>query len=106
LNRWRIRDPQEVAVDITEKDFCNSESEREMFDSKILWIILAIAVVIFGTKRLRTMGSDFGAAIRGFRQAANGDQSEDEQKMISNDASATTRAASTSNAEATTKTKA
>ncbi len=32
-----------------------------------LLIILAIVVMLFGTKRLRTLGSDLGAAIKGFR---------------------------------------
>jgi sec-independent protein translocase protein TatA len=42
-----------------------------MFDSKMLLVILAIALVIFGTKRLRTIGSDLGAAVKGFKSAMN-----------------------------------
>ena len=34
-----------------------------------LLIILAIVVMLFGTKRLRTLGSDLGAAIKGFRSS-------------------------------------
>lgn len=34
-----------------------------------LLIILAIVVMLFGTKRLRGMGSDLGAAIKGFRNS-------------------------------------
>jgi sec-independent protein translocase protein TatA len=34
-----------------------------------LLVILLIAMVVFGTKKLRTVGSDLGAAIRGFKQA-------------------------------------
>ena len=34
-----------------------------------LLIILAIVVMLFGTKRLRTLGSDVGAAIKGFRSS-------------------------------------
>jgi sec-independent protein translocase protein TatA len=34
-----------------------------------LLILLVIAVVIFGTKRLRNVGSDLGGAIKGFRNA-------------------------------------
>jgi sec-independent protein translocase protein TatA len=34
-----------------------------------LLIILAIVVVLFGTKRLSGLGSDLGAAIKGFKQA-------------------------------------
>jgi len=32
-------------------------------------VVLAIVVVIFGTKKLRNVGSDLGAAIRNFKQA-------------------------------------
>ena len=34
-----------------------------------LLIILAIVVLLFGTKRLRTLGSDLGGAIKGFRKS-------------------------------------
>lgn len=40
-----------------------------MFDSKILIIILVLALIVFGTTRLRTIGMDVGAALKGFRQA-------------------------------------
>ncbi len=36
-----------------------------------LLLILAIVVVVFGTKRLRNMGGDLGGAIRGFKDAMN-----------------------------------
>ena len=36
-----------------------------------LLIVLAIVLAIFGTKRLRTLGSDLGSAIKGFRSAVN-----------------------------------
>lgn len=34
-----------------------------------LLIVLVIVLAIFGTKRLRTLGSDLGSAIKGFRSA-------------------------------------
>jgi sec-independent protein translocase protein TatA len=34
-----------------------------------LLIILAIVVMLFGTKRLRTLGSDLGSAVKGFRSS-------------------------------------
>lgn len=46
-----------------------------MFDWKILLIILAIVVVLFGTKRLRNIGTDIGAAIKGFKTAAGEEDS-------------------------------
>lgn len=38
-----------------------------------LLIILAIVVMLFGTSRLRNMGSDLGSAIRGFRDSMSKD---------------------------------
>ena len=52
-----------------------------------LLIVLVIVIAIFGTKRLKTLGSDLGGAVKGFRSAMDdgdkasteqiGDQSED-----------------------------
>jgi sec-independent protein translocase protein TatA len=36
-----------------------------------LLIILAIVMVLFGTKRLGSIGSDLGKAIKGFKHAMN-----------------------------------
>lgn len=36
-----------------------------------LLIILVIVLAIFGTKRLRSLGSDLGSAVKGFRSAVN-----------------------------------
>ena len=36
-----------------------------------LLIILLIVLAIFGTKKLRNMGSDLGGAVKGFRKAMN-----------------------------------
>ena len=57
-----------------------------MFDSKMLLVILAIALVIFGTKRLRTIGTDLGAAVKGFKQAMNDGESEENVKQLKKDA--------------------
>ena len=38
-----------------------------------LGIILAIVALLFGTKKLRTLGGDFGSAIKGFRNAMKDD---------------------------------
>jgi sec-independent protein translocase protein TatA len=53
-----------------------------MFDSKMLLIILAIALVIFGTKRLRTIGTDLGAAVKGFKQAMHSGETEEQVKQL------------------------
>jgi sec-independent protein translocase protein TatA len=57
-----------------------------MFDSKMLLVILAIALVIFGTKRLRSIGSDLGAAVKGFKQAMSDGESEERVKQLKQDA--------------------
>ena len=41
-----------------------------------LLIILAIALVLFGAKKLKNIGSDLGGAVRGFKKAMN--EGEDE----------------------------
>lgn len=41
-----------------------------------LLIILAIVLVLFGTKKLRNMGGDLGAAIRNFKKAVNEGENE------------------------------
>ncbi|MEY4931711.1 MAG: hypothetical protein RLZZ403_31 [Pseudomonadota bacterium] len=42
-----------------------------------LLIILLIALVLFGAKKLKNVGSDLGSAVRGFKKAMN--DGEDEQ---------------------------
>jgi sec-independent protein translocase protein TatA len=53
-----------------------------MFDTKMLLVILVIALVIFGTKRLRSIGSDLGAAVKGFKQAMNDGEAEENVKQL------------------------
>lgn len=42
-----------------------------------LLIILAIVVMLFGTKRLRGLGSDLGGAIKGFKKSMQDDDTAD-----------------------------
>lgn len=35
-------------------------------------IVLLVVVLIFGTKKLSTLGSDLGGAVRGFKDGMNG----------------------------------
>ena len=45
-----------------------------------LLIILAIVILIFGTKRLKNLGGDLGSAIRNFRSSMkDGEQQGDKQ---------------------------
>jgi sec-independent protein translocase protein TatA len=40
-----------------------------------------IVIAIFGTKRLRTLGSDVGSAVKGFRSAMNEAESEPKDQI-------------------------
>jgi sec-independent protein translocase protein TatA len=42
-----------------------------------LLIILVIVLLVFGTKKLKNIGTDLGDAVRGFKKGMNG---EEEQK--------------------------
>lgn len=44
-----------------------------------LIILLVIVVLVFGTKRLRNMGSDLGAAVKGFRKGMEDEKSDDNE---------------------------
>jgi sec-independent protein translocase protein TatA len=51
-----------------------------MFGGISVWqllIILVVVILIFGTKKLRTLGGDLGGAVKGFKKAL----SEDEKKQ-------------------------
>lgn len=47
-----------------------------------LLIILAIALLIFGAKKLRNIGSDLGAAVRGFKKSMNDGEDEEAGKKL------------------------
>lgn len=49
----------------------------DLFAPRHLLIILAVCLVVFGTKKLKTLGSDLGSAVRGFKQAMKDGESED-----------------------------
>ena len=49
-----------------------------------LLIILVIVVLIFGTKRLKGMGTDVGGFIKGFRSAMSGDNDDGKSRSASN----------------------
>ncbi len=42
-----------------------------------LLIILLIVVMLFGTKRLKNLGSDLGGALKGFKSAIKEDEEEE-----------------------------
>ena len=48
-----------------------------------LLIVLVIVVMIFGTKKLRTIGGDLGGAVKGFRKAMTDADRDTEPARIS-----------------------
>ena len=50
-------------------------------------IVLVIIMLVFGTKKLRNIGSDLGGAVRGFKEGVK----EGTEKAASDSASAKTR---------------
>ncbi|AXW86599.1 preprotein translocase subunit TatA [Lonsdalea britannica] len=61
-----------------------------------LWNLLIIAVIVvllFGTNKLRTLGSDLGASIKGFKKAMSDDQTSasDEKAQQQQDADFNTK---------------
>ncbi len=39
-------------------------------------VVLAIVVLVFGTKKLRNLGSDLGNAVKGFKEGMKGSEGE------------------------------
>lgn len=53
-----------------------------------LLIVLAIVVLIFGTKKLRGMGGDLGGAIKNFKSAVNEEKAESKEQITESSESA------------------
>ena len=51
----------------------------DLFSPRHLIIILVVVLLVFGTKKLRTIGSDLGSAVRGFKKSMS--EGEDEQQQ-------------------------
>ncbi|MFY9996223.1 MAG: Sec-independent protein translocase subunit TatA [Leclercia sp.] len=56
-----------------------------------LLIIAVIVVLLFGTKKLGSIGSDLGASIKGFKKAISDDDDKDKQEKTSQDADFTAK---------------
>ena len=55
-----------------------------MFGNISIWqllIVLAIIVLLFGTKKLRGIGSDLGSAVKGFRNSIKDTPNDDEPEQ-------------------------
>ena len=46
-----------------------------------LLIILAIVLLLFGTKRLKNIGSDLGGALKGFKKAMSDEETKEKDKL-------------------------
>ncbi len=45
-----------------------------------LLIVLAVIVLLFGTKKLRTLGSDLGSAVKGFKKSISDEDADFKDK--------------------------
>jgi len=51
-----------------------------------LLILLAVVILIFGTKKLKNVGGDLGSAIKGFKSAVkDGDADSNQQNKVAQD---------------------
>jgi sec-independent protein translocase protein TatA len=53
---------------------------------KELVVILIVVLVVFGAKKLKTIGSDLGSAVRGFKKSMNEGDTEESVKQLKADA--------------------
>ncbi|MBT4521936.1 MAG: twin-arginine translocase TatA/TatE family subunit [Halieaceae bacterium] len=53
-----------------------------------LLIVLAIVIMLFGTKRLRSLGSDLGSAVKGFRKSMQTEEGAEVEAETETDESA------------------
>jgi len=55
-----------------------------MFANVSIWqllIVLVIVIAIFGTKRLKSLGTDLGGAVKGFRSAMDSAETESAEQL-------------------------
>ena len=53
---------------------------------KELVVILIVVLVVFGAKKLKTIGTDLGAAVRGFKKSMNDGDADESVKQLKADA--------------------
>ena len=70
-----------------------------------LLIVLALVILLFGTKRLRTLGGDLGSALKGFRSAMDNKDEGDDDKLKTENINQSSATAQSGNPHQTTETK-
>ena len=53
-----------------------------IFDWKHWIVLLVVVVLVFGTKKLKNLGSDLGESIKGFKKAMNEEEDKPEQPPV------------------------
>ena len=53
-------------------------------------IVLLVVILIFGTKKLRNIGSDLGGAVKGFKEGMKSDEDNKASAKLENSGSSTT----------------
>lgn len=66
---------------------------------KELVVILIVVLLVFGAKKLKTIGSDLGAAVKGFKKSMNEGDAEESVKQLKADAEFTESAKSQEKSE-------
>jgi len=62
-----------------------------------LLIIAVIVVLLFGTKKLRNLGSDLGSAVKGFKNAITDENSKDDDNAKNDDSNTANKSSETLN---------
>lgn len=60
-----------------------------------LLIVLVIVIMVFGTKRLGSLGSDLGSAVKGFKKAISDDSADDDAGKTDDTAKSETKVENT-----------
>lgn len=58
----------------------------DLFAPRHLLLILVIVLLVFGTKKLKTIGSDLGAAVRGFKKSMSDGETEERETQEAQEA--------------------
>ena len=60
-------------------------------------IVLLVVVLIFGTKKLRNIGSDLGGAVKNFKEGVRDDEPPQDEKVIEGEVTSKTQTKDKSN---------